>query len=154
MEPLTQLGNQGVVVLCFHSCFVMFCIWGKQLEFLSKFLLTVVVKCVYQYCVIPAPMYVLLYFILSFVCSQYFEMLVCECARDQTHVCCLFSFLCWPWDRTSFLILSSKCATSPVSCCWDSVVWEGACMQRDEGRERRKGLGGDNQGGRRKGRMN
>lgn len=36
------------------------------------------------------------------------------------HMLCLSLYQ--PWDCTSFLKLSSKCATSPVSCCWDSGI--------------------------------
>lgn len=65
--------------------------------------------------------------------------------------------LCQPWDCTSFLKLSSKCATSPVSCCWDSGMVgsgeggvqrgeEGCRDCREEGREL-EGTVGDNQGG-------
>ena len=75
---------------------------------------------------------------------------VCVCARDQTHMCVVSTFLfrCRPWDCTSFLNLSSKCATSPVSCCWDSVVGGGG---RGVKRLVRRGEtggrgGGDNRG--------
>lgn len=58
------------------------------------------------------------------MCQEYVETLVC--VHVTRHTCCLhFSLLCRPWDCTSFLNLSSKCATSPVSCCWDSVAGGG-----------------------------
>lgn len=65
---------------------------------------------------------------------------------------CSSFFLCRPQNCTSFLNLSSKCATSPVSRCWDSVVrgaegWRGVQrLVRREERDR-EGIGGDNQGG-------
>lgn len=61
-----------------------------------------------------------------------------------THACCGLSAPCRPWDCTSFLKLSSKCATSPVSCCWDCGVG---------GRGVRKGVGAaERRGERQKGR--
>lgn len=56
------------------------------------------------------------------MCFEYVEtsgLRACEKTRVLSP---LLSFLRRLWDYTSFLNLSSKCATSPVSCCWDSVV--------------------------------
>lgn len=60
------------------------------------------------------------------MCWYYGETLECV-IRHKCVLSPLFSSLCQAWDCSSFLNLSSKCATSPVSCCWDSVVgcWAG-----------------------------